>query len=321
MDERLDFAPCGYLSLAEDGTMLSINHTLLELLGFDMDEVQGKHIQMILTKSTAAFFQFYFFPMTKVQEKVEEMFVTLQSKCGENIPALFNARRHTRDGIVVNDCILMTMNNRHKYEQAVLMAKRAADEKSELKKRVIDELERVRRQLELKQKELVVLNEKLHGLSITDELTNIHNRRSYSKALADNLSLFNRTAHPFSLLMIDVDHFKHVNDTYGHLMGDQILIELAKILQHVSREHDVSARYGGDEFALILPYTNKNNALKMAEMLRTTVEEASWNMQFVTLSIGVTTSKKGDTADKILARVDEALYQSKNNGRNQVAYR
>ncbi len=320
MDEQLDFAPCGYVSLADDGTILSINTTLLELLEFNIDEVQGNHINFILTKPTKVFYQLYFFPMMSVQETVEEMYLTLQSKSGDSIPVLLNATRNKRNGILVNDCIVLTMKKRHEYEKVVLLAKKEVEEKSRLKKKAISELEQVRSELELKQKELLELNEKLQGWAFTDGLTGLHNRRSYSKLLFENLALFKRNLNPFSLLMIDVDYFKSINDTYGHLAGDQMLIELAAILKSYSGENAISARYGGEEFALILPNTNKENAVQIAERIRISIEASFSEKSPVTISVGIATSKTGDTKKDIQSRADQALYISKNNGRNQVTY-
>lgn len=320
MDEQLDFAPCGYVSLADDGTILSINQTLLRLLEFDIDEIQGKHINTILTKSTKVFYQLYFFPMIKVQEMVEEMFLTLKSKNGDEVPVLLNAARHKRDGMFVNDCIFLTMKKRYEYEQVLLTAKKAVEERNRWKKKAINELEQVRKELESKQKELLELNETLQRLAITDELTGLHNRRSYSKSLSQNLSLYKRTSNPFSLLMIDIDHFKHINDTYGHLTGDQILKELALILEDQSREYDIVARYGGEEFALILPNTNMDDSIVIAERIRRSIEIATWTIPSVTVSIGIATSMIGETKRAIQSRADEALYLSKNKGRNQITH-
>lgn len=320
MDKQLDFAPCGFVSLIDDGTIICINHTLLGLLDYTLDEVQGKHINLILTKSSQIFYQLYFFPMIKVEEKVEEMFITLKSKNGDEVPVLLNAARNKREDKLVNDCIFLTMKKRHEYEQVLLTAKKAAEEKSRLKKKAITELEQVRKELESKQRELLKLNEKLQKMAITDELTGLNNRRSYKKALSQNLSLFKRTSKPFSLLMIDIDHFKDINDTYGHLVGDQILIALADLLKNESRDCDISARYGGEEFVLILPNTEIDDSMLIAERIRKSVETATWSVPSVTISIGVATSNQEDTKRTIQTKADEALYISKNSGRNQITH-
>ncbi|WP_068677330.1 sensor domain-containing diguanylate cyclase [Oceanobacillus sp. Castelsardo] len=320
MDEQLDFAPCGYLSLTDDGTIHCINQTLLVLLGIKKSEIMGKHINVILTKSSQSFYQLYFFPMIKAQEKVDEMFLTLKSKNGDNIPVFLNAARNKRNETFVNDCIFFPMRRRYEYEQVILSAKKAAEESTLSKEKAIVELEKVRKELECKQKELLELNETLQKLTVTDELTGLHNRRSYNKVLSQNLSLFHRTTNPFSLLMIDIDHFKLVNDTYGHLTGDKILKELSYILKNESRVCDFTARYGGEEFVLILPHTEKEGSIQIAESIRESVETAIWTVPSITVSIGIATAINGDTETTVQSRADEALYISKNKGRNQLTH-
>lgn len=320
MDEQLDFAPCGFVSLAIDGTIQSINHTLLSLLDCKMDEVKGKHIHTILAKPSQAFYQLYIFPLLKVQEKVEEMFLTLKSNSSTEIPVLFNAHYMNRNGKMEINCIIFPMKKRYEYEQLILAAKKMAEESNRCKTKAISDLEQVQKELKSKQKELLEINQTLKRLAITDELTGLNNRRSYKKALSQNLSLYKRTTNPFSLLMIDIDYFKKINDTYGHLIGDQILKELARILVDELREQDISFRYGGEEFAVILPNTNINDSIFIAEKVRRSVEYAEWQVPSVTISIGIATTKIGDTIKTIQTRADKALYESKNNGRNQITH-
>ena len=320
MNEQLDFAPCGYVSLADDGTILSINQTLLKILEFNIDEVQGRHINGMLTKSSQTFYQLYFFPMLKVQMKVEEIFLTLRSKKGEDVPVLLNGARNKQEETFISHCIIFPMRKRYEYEQVILAAKKGAEESNYSKEKAIHELEQVRRELECKQKELLEVNDELERLSVTDELTGLHNRRSYEKALTENLSLFRRTLNPFSLLMIDIDHFKNINDTYGHLKGDYILRELACTLKKELREYDIPVRYGGEEFALILPNTKMDESILIAERLRRSVETADCGIPSVTISIGIATVEEEDTKRSIQKKADEALYVSKNVGRNQTTH-
>lgn len=322
MEERLDFAPCGYVSIKDDGTIVCINQTLLTLLDYKMDDVKGKLIYKILTKPSQSFYQLYFLPMITIEEKVEEMHLTLETKDGSHIPILLSAVRRKWDGIIVNECILFPMKQRHAYEQAMLLAKKTAEDSERSKKEALMELEKVQKELENKQTELLQLNEKLQKLAMTDELTSLYNRRIYKRELTENLSIYKKTRIPFSLLMVDIDYFKDINDTYGHVTGDQILKALAQMLVTQSRKQDVVARYGGEEFAIILTNTTVADSIQIAERIRKSVEEAIWDISSLSLTIsaGIATSREGDTRKIIQTRADEALYRSKHNGRNQITH-
>jgi len=128
------------------------------------------------------------------------------------------------------------------------------------------------------------------------------------------------TAQPLSLALLDIDYFKEVNDTYGHLTGDRILQKLAQCLETVCGEGNIAARYGGEEFALILPRMDRHGALIFAEKIRSTIESAFLSDIPITISIGIATIKKGDTETTLQSRADQALYSSKHSGRNQVTH-
>jgi len=320
MDEQLNYAPCGYLSLADDGTILAINQTLLTMLGYDLHDLQWRHINAILTVPSRSFYQLYFFPMIRLQEKVEEMYLILKSKTEHDIPVLLNALRKERGGAIVNDCVFIPMRRRYEYEQALLTVKKETEEQNRVKKEQIAELDLLRRELESKQKELLEVNAQLQKLAATDGLTGLKNRRSLQEDLSSNIALFKRLSQPLSLLLLDIDYFKKINDTFGHLMGDRVLQELGLILKEESRKGDIAARYGGEEFALILPNTDQSSALKIAERIRLRVESAGWTIPTVTISIGVATLVSEDTESTLQFRADRALYSSKNRGRNQVTH-
>jgi diguanylate cyclase len=148
----------------------------------------------------------------------------------------------------------------------------------------------------------------------TDPLTNVKNRRALDDAVQSQLALLNRYETPFSLLIFDIDHFKRINDEHGHLYGDKILQDLARLLDECVRETDIVTRYGGDEFIVVMPQTEIEGASMLSERLRAKVREKI----SVTVSGGVYSAKKGDTAEILLTRADAALYQAKASGRNSV---
>ncbi len=150
----------------------------------------------------------------------------------------------------------------------------------------------------------------------TDPLTGVNNRRGLDDALANQFALLARYHSVFSLTLFDVDHFKSVNDREGHLHGDHVLQELARLLNQSIRETDLVARYGGEEFVVLMPQTDRAGACQFSERLREVVE----SRLEVTISGGVAIAGENDTAESLIARADLALYSAKIAGRNRVYF-
>lgn len=162
-------------------------------------------------------------------------------------------------------------------------------------------------------------NRMLEILSRTDRLTSIANRRRLEEALQAEILRARRYDTPFTVIMLDIDHFKEVNDTYGHQVGDLVLIAVAEKLSRSARETDIVGRWGGEEFLLICPETSQLVGVDIAERLRRDYCEAIMpGVGHVTSSFGVATFQRNDDTGTLLQRVDEALYLAKSNGRNRV---
>lgn len=173
---------------------------------------------------------------------------------------------------------------------------------------------KLNRQLEAKISEV-------ERLSVTDQLTGAFNRRKFISVLENEMDRMTRYDRHFSLIMFDIDHFKRVNDTYGHDVGDFVLREISKNAKERLRVSDTFARWGGEEFMILAPETPIEDALHLAEILRSSVEGYNFSpVDRVTSSFGVVCSSvKGlDTIDDLTKAVDEALYQAKRTGRNKV---
>jgi diguanylate cyclase (GGDEF)-like protein len=154
----------------------------------------------------------------------------------------------------------------------------------------------------------------------TDPLTGLNNRLKFDQALANELLRTARYKTPLALVMYDIDHFKAINDSHGHQIGDKVLTELAMLVAGNTRDIDVLARWGGEEFALMLPGCDDGMACQAAEKLRAAVERANFEAAgTVTCSFGVAQYVDGDSAATLVARADEALYRAKLEGRNRVA--
>ena len=147
-----------------------------------------------------------------------------------------------------------------------------------------------------------------------DPLTGVHNRRGLDDAIDRQLAMLARYHCDFSVVIFDIDHFKQVNDKEGHLHGDRVLLELARLFDESVRDTDVVARYGGEEFVVVMPETDLVGASMFSERLRAQVE----TRLEVTISGGVTLAREGDTRDALIARADAALYAAKTAGRNRV---
>ena len=171
--------------------------------------------------------------------------------------------------------------------------------------------------------ELEKVREEVHGLAITDELTRIFNRRHFMKLANHELERAKRYRHTLSIIIFDIDNFKSVNDNYGHLCGDAVLREISSTCQSILRQCDVFARFGGEEFILLLPETDSASVLKVTNRLcqlvaNHVVEYKDAQIQ-VTISAGVTTFDPAtDTLDNLLNRADQALYQAKRLGKNRL---
>lgn len=168
---------------------------------------------------------------------------------------------------------------------------------------------------------VVKQNRLLNALSQTDTLTGLLNRRVLMDKINDEVLKYNRYGTPFTILFIDVDHFKMINDSYGHDKGDRVLKIIASLMNQHTRDTDICVRWGGEEFMILAPNTDLDNGIKLAENFRTIIENYDFNLgKKVTVSIGVSSMKKGLDKETLVKMADNALYLAKENGRNGVFY-
>jgi diguanylate cyclase (GGDEF)-like protein len=173
-------------------------------------------------------------------------------------------------------------------------------------------------QMRSRTSELERLNGTLDELAHIDPLTRLRNRRAIDQRLATELSAARRHRHPISVLLLDVDHFKLINDTHGHHAGDLALQEIGGALERALRAEDAIGRWGGEEFLAVLPFTDEGGAIRLAERLRRAVADTGREQLRRTITIGVA-QWRGETPDALLAEADRALYAGKLAGRNLVA--
>jgi diguanylate cyclase len=165
----------------------------------------------------------------------------------------------------------------------------------------------------------------LQGEALTDPLTGLRNRRGFERDVAQLIAERGQVLTGSSFLLADIDHFKRVNDTYGHLFGDQVLRACAQVLHGAIKGRDVLSRFGGEEFLILLPDTPGDGALALAEQIRTAFSKVrirrtgrEESIEPVTISLGVATLADGEALEQVIERADKALYQAKNSGRNCV---
>ena len=222
------------------------------------------------------------------------------------------------------DVIVITgYSGNYSYEEAI--NKGASDFVSK-PVRFEELLLRLRRVLKEQQitKERVLMLKRLQDLAITDGLTGLYNSRYFYKQLDAEVDRSKRYHHPLTLLFMDIDRFKHYNDTYGHLEGDKVLARFGKVIKSCLRKMDTAYRYGGEEFTVILPETSKDEVMTVAKRIKDAIENEKFSPQSgksisMTISIGVTQYCLGERISKFVQRSDKAMYLSKQRGRNQIS--
>ena len=180
------------------------------------------------------------------------------------------------------------------------------------------ELEAARKVLEKQRKSI----ENIKEMSLKDHLTGLYLRRYMNDVLENLIYSYNRYKKVFSIIMMDLDNFKSVNDTYGHLAGDEVLRVIGSLLKTSTRKSDIPIRYGGDEFIVILPETKLNDAVVVAKKIKDKINSIRFKKNEIefkcSLSLGVTQVRDGDTMENVLDRVDQALYKTKENAKGEI---
>ena len=207
------------------------------------------------------------------------------------------------------------------FEPVILCSKVQVFRELYLQRKVIERFYNNLEQLvEERTSELKEANRTISHQAATDYLTELYNRRYFNECLTAALSAARRHTYPLAMIMIDLDNFKRVNDTHGHSAGDLVLKRFASLLWDMIRTEDVAARWGGEEFIILLSHTASAAAAALAERIRSAFEQQSDSSSrlFLSASFGVVQLQENDDADTLIRRADSALYQAKHEGRNRV---
>lgn len=208
------------------------------------------------------------------------------------------------------------------HNKAVPIRNRRISDVIESSERLIDDLATARYRLQQQSQEL----DRTRWEARTDPLSGLANRRAFDEAFESQVVELRQARTPFGLLLIDVDHFKQINDNHGHQIGDQLIAQLGRAIRGQVRSRDFVARFGGDEFTILFSGLSQHNAFDVARRIQVAIQhsgfdclEGAGELELnVTLSMGLATSKPDDTTDSVLRRSDDALYRAKRNGRNQL---
>ncbi|SDF82018.1 diguanylate cyclase [Terriglobus roseus] len=173
------------------------------------------------------------------------------------------------------------------------------------------------RQLQETKEELEEANRKLSSLALTDALTGLWNRRAFDSRLETAVIAAQRSKKPLALMLLDVDHFKRINDRFGHPCGDEVLRNVATILNRTKRADEVACRFGGEEFTILMPGTDAQGAMVLGERIRKAMHAFEWDKEPITISMGIAVWTDGWSSDDLVDNADAALYRAKEGGRDR----
>lgn len=287
-----------------DSLLVDANNELVNLTGYDRNEALGQKIIDLNLWTTPEDRASYMEELGR-EGQVDQREFAFRRRDGASFVGLTSGRL-----IVIDDephvvTSVLDITARKEIEQKVksLLAEKNAQYET----------------LSLIQDQLLKVNGELERLSAQDKLTGFFNRHKLTEMLEHEIFRWSRYGNPSTLVMVDIDHFKRINDRFGHLTGDKVLVQLAALLQAKVRKSDFCFRWGGEEFLLLLTETGYEDALLTAEKLRLFVETSSdFPVESLTISLGVVTWSEGWTQEEWIHQADMALYQAKEQGRNRV---
>lgn len=314
----LNNLPCGIVIINNKSIISDVNDVFCKWTGCDKTNLINKPLIELLNKASKILYLGHILPKLQNVGKVEEKYITLRTASEGFLPVLLNAEKGFFGDDIYFVIVVVRMLRRNLIEEQLILERQLAEKEKSEKEKINDKLRKYQKDLIEKQQELLKLNESLENISLTDPLTGLSNRRLYDREFDSCLKNFVNSSEFFTLILIDIDLFKAINDAHGHEMGDFVLKEVSFQLSQNLRKGDTLARIGGEEFALLLPCTSAAQGKEVAERYRKTIESSLGVPFKVTASFGVSEAKVGDTKTTLYNRVDSALYASKLNGRNCV---
>lgn len=320
MNITVDQIPVGFVRLDEQARIVATNPTCREWLGIPESQEGEIKLEDFLPRPSRVFFRTHVFDHLQLRGSVEEIYLPIGGTSAAGAQVLLNAIRTEVDGTTYYDCVLVRVFRRMQFEAELLRLRQTAQENANALKKTNEELMDVRSSLELREQQLIRLNTELAEAASRDALTGLFNRRELECQLNADLEIAHFRNQPYALILIDIDHFKNINDAFGHQEGDLVLQGISERMRTVIRASDEIARFGGEEFIVLLRNTDIEGAKMLAERLRVAVEELPVAGHDITISLGVA-ARFVDvewTPDGLVAAADGALYDAKRSGRNMV---
>lgn len=283
--------PCGLIVTDKQWKVTDCNQYILQKAKISPDSLIGNNIDTIFTRGSQLLCQSIVYPQLLHKFSIEEIQLNLTTSDQKSVPVAINASCEPESAEMVHWTIF------------------PAKERDKLHQKLLDS-----------RNHLEAANEKLKKLAITDELTGLFNRRELGVRLSSHLIQSKRRQSNFTVIMLDIDHFKPINDKFGHSHGDAVLNQLGLLLTSSLRDGDLAARYGGEEFVLVLPDTDVEAAKHLAKRTHDLFKNLTCLTGPVTASIGLCSIdwQESISVEQILQRADNAMYQAKNSGRNRT---
>lgn len=282
----LDKFPAGFLITDAERKIVYASQYFETRFGFHLDALLGSSLLGLLSRASTIMCESYVLPLLLHEQHCEEIQLVMLNPAGEEIPVIINA-------VVENErqvyWTVYSATQRDKLYQDLVEARRSLEDKAA----------------------------KLQVLSATDELTGLFNRREMLRQSRSIIAGAQRERRPVSILVLDIDNFKEINDGSGHAAGDTVLKELGQLLQRYGRASDVIARFGGDEFVCLLPDTNADAARAFASRLHQLVSQVEIGEPAVTVSMGLATETNEIDFARLFQKADKALYEAKSTGRGK----
>lgn len=244
--------------------------------------------------------------------------------CLQNNAAVHYEESHVLDdsgGVRYWETMLLPIIDEQTGEQRVFGISREFTRLKRIEEQLKLANERLEEKVKARTKELEEALQKMEKISIYDKLTKLYNRHKLDDELTNEINFAKRYGNCFGLILMDVDNFKTINDSLGHVIGDKVLVEFADVLKQSIRQTDIAGRWGGDEFLIIVPKASRETILHLVNTLQKNIKQHKFEkVGLLTLSIGGAVYKESDDVDSIIQRADRALYKSKNKGKDNFTF-
>lgn len=303
------------------GAVLAANFELGRLTATEIHLLQARNLEDFLTMGSKVFFQTHVLPTLRKERELREVFMYLKTEANKRTPVYINARETGRAGGAAEFVwLFFTADERTHFENELIAARRQAEAKAQAICNAHERMRELHAHLQDKVSDTEIRFRQAYELAQKDSLTCLGNRRTLQET-ADRLSSKSLLSTKFSLLMVDIDHFKRVNDLHGHVKGDEVLVDVAQCLVSIARQCDVVVRYGGEEFCIVLMGADGYQAMTVAERIRDQLNDCKPGGLSLTVSVGVATSGEPiEDLFEVLSKADEALYRAKRSGRNRCVH-